>query len=402
MSGVVRVVGLGMGPQDLTPRQRTVISEAQVLAGGQRLLDQFPGHSGQRLVLRSDLASWLDQVAQAASEREVVVLASGDPLFFGVGRSLLEKLGPEAVEILPNLTALQAAFALLKEPWQDVRVVSLHGDRDWGALWWALPGGERVAVFSDPRSTPGAMARALLERDQIHWEMVVLENLGGPDQRVVGRSLEQAAAGGFAPLNLVVLRRRAWPRPVILGAPEEAYQHQRGLITKSEVRAAILAGLELRPGQTLWDLGAGCGSVGLEAGLLLSGGRVVALEMSPERVADIKANRRLFGASWLEVIQGQAPRALGALPDPDRVFIGGAGADLAAVATAAAGRLPAGGVLLASVIRLESLHLAQKAMRAAGLAVEVSQVAVCRSAPLAGSLQLKPLNPVWLVKGRKA
>ena len=193
MSNVVRVVGMGMGPQDLTPRQREVIEAAQVLAGGQRLLGQFPGHAGQRLPLRADLASWLDQVALAASEREVVVLASGDPLFFGVGRSLLERLGPEGVEILPNLTALQAAFALLKEPWQDARVVSLHGDRDWRALWWALPGAERVAVFSDPRNTPGALARALLERDQIHWEVLVLENLGGPDQRVTACS---PGAGG--------------------------------------------------------------------------------------------------------------------------------------------------------------------------------------------------------------
>jgi precorrin-6Y C5,15-methyltransferase (decarboxylating) len=401
MSHPVKLVGLGVGPRDLTLGQREVIADAQLLAGGERQLAMFPQAADRRLPLSSNLDSWLDQVARAATEQQVVVLASGDPLFYGIGRRLLERLGPDAVEILPNLTSVQAAFALLKEPWQDARVVSLHGGRDWRDLWWSLAGSRRVAVFSDPSNTPAKIAQALLERDQAHWSLAVLENLGGSSQKVSECGLDEATEREFSPLNLVVLKRTAWPQLLGLGLPEEAFQHQRGMITKSEVRTAVLAGLELRPGQTLWDLGAGCGSVGLEAGLLLTGGRVVALEMNPQRVADIRANRARFGAAWLEVIQDRAPKGLEALPDPDRVFLGGGGASLAEVVPLAAQRLSPGGVMLASVVRLHSLNLAMEAMTAAGLELEVSQMAVSRGAELAGSFQLKALNPVWLVKGRK-
>jgi precorrin-6Y C5,15-methyltransferase (decarboxylating) len=401
----VQVVGMGSGPKDLTSAQAELIAQAQVLAGGMRLLEMFAALQVPRLPLAYNLDSWLDEVAEAAQARRVVVLASGDPGFYGVAAKVVERLGPANVVIHPGLTTVQTAFARLKEPWQDVRVVSLHG-RDQGsgeaALWPALAQATRVAVYTDPAHTPDAIARLLLERGQDCWRLAVLEDLGAACERVGEYALAETAGMSFSALNLAVLKRQAWPEPLRLGLPEEAYERRGGLITKTETRVLALAKLELGPGLTLWDLGAGSGSLGLEATLLTPGGRVVTVERAPERAAQIKANRRRFGAASLEVVEAALPGAMASLPDPDRVFVGGGGAALEEIILEAGRRLPAGGVLVAAVVMLTSLEAAQRALALAGLEAEVTQAQISRSAPLAEGLYMKALNPVWLVKGVKS
>lgn len=397
----IQVIGVGMGLDDLPAKSLRAIEQAQVLAGGRRLLDMFPQHLGQRLVLEGRLEPWLRELARLAQDQRVAVLASGDPGFFGIAQRLLQHLGPEALVMHPNVTSVQAAFARLKEPWQEAAVVSLHG-RGLATLPPALAGRERVAVFTDPTNTPAAVARLLLERGQDCWRMWVLEDMGGPDERLGQYSLEQAAAAQFAPLNLVVLGRQAGPALLRLGLPEEAYQHQAGLITKAEVRAVVLSKLELGPGLTLWDLGAGCGSLGLEASLLLAGGSIVAVERDPDRVAMIEANRRRLGVANLEVVRAELPQGLQDLADPDRVFIGGGGAALGDIINSALGRLRPSGVLVVAAVRLEALEDARAALAQAGLAAEVTQVQISRGAPLGGGSFLKALNPVWLIKGSRA
>lgn len=395
----IQVIGVGMGLEDMPAKSLRLVEQAQVLAGGRRLLEMFPRHLGQRLVLEGPLEPWLEQVVRLAQEQPVAMLASGDPGFYGIAQRLVEKFGPQALEIHPNVTTVQAAFARLKQPWQEARVVSLHG-RGIGGLLPALAGQERLAVFTDPHNTPAALARLLLERGQEGcWRLWVLEDLGSPQERVGQYSLEQAASGKFSPLNLVVLERQAWPRRLSLGLPEEAFEHQAGLITKAEARVVALAKLELAPELTLWDMGAGCGSLGLEASLLLPGGQVVAVERDPKRVEQIAANRRRFGVANLEVVRADLPQGLEALPDPDRVFIGGGGAALAAIITAALRRLQPGGVLVVAAVRLEALENARRVLAQEGLTPEVTQVQVSRGAPLGGGSYLKALNPLWLIKG---
>jgi precorrin-6Y C5,15-methyltransferase (decarboxylating) len=394
----IQVIGVGMGLEDIPARSLQLVEQAQVLAGGRRLLELFPRHLGQRLVLEGRLESWLEQLCRLAQEQAVAVLASGDPGFYGIAQRLVERLGPQAVVIHPNITTVQAAFARLKEPWQEARVVSLHG-RGLKDLLPALAGRERVAVFTDPLNTPAALARLLLERGQDCWRLCVLEDLGSPGERLGEYSLEQAASGQFSPLNLVVLKRLSWPQRLSLGLAEEAYEHQAGLITKAEVRAVALAKLELAQDMTLWDLGAGCGSLGLEASLLLPGGQIVSVEREPKRVAMIEANRRRFGVANLEVARAELPLGLDELPSPDRVFIGGGGGQLGAIISAARRRLSPGGVMVVAAVRLEALETARRVMAQEGLSPEVTQVQVSRGAPLGGGSFLKALNPVWLIKG---
>jgi len=186
-----------------------------------------------------------------------------------------------------------------------------------------------------------------------------------------------------------------------LGLQEEALEHQRGLITKAEVRAVVLAKLELYPGLVLWDLGAGCGSVGLEASLLMPGGAIIAVEQDPERAGQIRANREKFAAKNLEVVCGRAPECLANLPTPQRVFIGGGGKDLGDILKIALARLDRGGKVVLTAALLETLETARTVLSNAGWETEVVQLQVSRSQPLGDGTYMQALNPVWIVTAYK-
>ncbi len=399
----VQVVGLGMSPEDLTPRTREIIREAQVLVGGRRLLDYFPEHRGMKIPLGKDPEGTLRQLPPLAETRRVVVLASGDPNFYGVGPLVVGVLGAEQVVIHPNLTAIQTACARLRMPWQDATVISLHG-RSWEPLAAALGKPGPLLIYTDPAHPPGEIARFLLDRGLAQARFCVLEDLGQATERVTWLSLAEAQEQDFSPLNLVVVMPEPGEvspvRPQLhLGLPEAALAHQAGLITKAEVRAVVLAKLALGPGQVLWDVGAGCGSVGLEASLLVPGGKIFAVERHPERAAQIDANRDRFGVANLEVVCGQAPECLADLPAPQRVFVGGGGPDVGAIVQEAMRRLTPEGRVVVTAALLETLETARVALEQAGWEVEVVQLQVSRSRPLAGGTSLQALNPVWIVTG---
>lgn len=407
----VQVVGVGMGPGDLTPRALEIIREAQVLVGGRRLLNYFPDHPARKIVLGKDLDAVLRELPALAADRRVVVLASGDPGFYGVGPRVVEVLGPEQVVIHPNITAVQAASARLKTAWQDAAVLSLHG-RSWEALAAAVRAGGKLIIYTDPEHTPAGIARVLMEQGRGQARLAVLEDLGQPTERLTHLTPPEAAGREFSPLNVVVVsaepegtaaEKKSPPPstrvPLHLGLPEEALAHQGGLITKTEVRAVVLAKLALAPGQVLWDVGAGCGSVGLEASLLMPGGRIFAVEQDSERAAQIEANRDKFGVAALTVVYGQAPEGLAGLPAPQRVFVGGGGADLGAILQAAMSRLGREGRVVLTATLLETMETARQVLEDAGWEMEVIQLQVSRSRPLAQGAYLQALNPVWIITG---
>ncbi|MEW6388209.1 MAG: precorrin-6y C5,15-methyltransferase (decarboxylating) subunit CbiE [Thermodesulfobacteriota bacterium] len=412
----VQVVGLGMSPADLTPQAREIIQEAQVLVGGRRLLSYFPDHPALKISLGKDPEGALREVPALAESRRVVVLASGDPNFYGIGALAVKILGAGQVAIHPNITAVQAAAARLKLSWHDAQVLSLHG-RAWEHLAQALPGAKKLMIYTDPEHTPGAIARFLLERGLSQTRLWILEDLGQDTERVSCFTPAEAQDREFSSLNLVVLLFEAdeigveadltsevfqgRPSPLHLGLPEEALAHQGGLITKAEVRAVVLAKLELYPGQLLWDVGAGCGSVGLEASLLMPGGKIFAIEQDPARAAQITANRDKFGVPNLEVVHGRAPACLAGLPSPQRVFVGGGGPDLGAILQEALRRLDKDGKVVLTASRLETLETAKGVLEQGGWQVEVTQIQVSRSRPLAGGSYLQALNPVWIVTALK-
>lgn len=401
--GTIEVIGLGLGPDDLTPIHRAVIDRAEILVGGRRLLEMFPDAAAEKKAIGRDLEEIIAYIRRRMARRSIVVLASGDPLFYGIGAKLVSAFGPERVTIHPNVSSVAAAFARIKEPWGGVRVLSVHGRDDAGELFRTLAQEGRAAVLTDPGHTPAWLARRVLGKLGAGFRLAVMEALGSASERCGWYSLAEAAAREFREPNVVLLQRTAAAStargPLTLGTPDEEFEHERGLITKSEVRAVALAKLRLSPGLVLWDLGAGCGSVALEASLLLGNGRVVAVEKDPRRIEQIKANARRFGVRRLKVVQAVLPDALKGLPRPDRVFIGGGGRDLAPIISEAVRRLRPGGIVVVNAVLLQNVHAAEAALRRLGFAAETAQVQILRSAPMPWGERLEALNPVWIITG---
>jgi precorrin-6B C5,15-methyltransferase / cobalt-precorrin-6B C5,C15-methyltransferase len=406
----VTVVGIGDdGCKGLSARALEAVMTAQWLVGGERQLAFLPQFRGERLSLKGGLTAALDRVVALADENNVCVLASGDPLFFGVGGLLVDRLGAEHVEVLPQPSALQWAFARVGLRWDDADFLSLHGRAREGFLTRLRSSG-KLALFTDPTNHPAALAAVLLEHGLTGFVAWVCENLGGPDERVRRFAIaELAACADVGPLNVLILVRDdpAWrPPPAIPFLHEDDFAKRipkKGLITKREVRLLSLAALQLRPDSVVWDIGAGSGSVAIEAALLAPRGRVYAVEVDPEGVEICRDNLRTHAVDNVRVVAGRAPEALADLPAPDAVFVGGSQGSLDAIIDAALQRLRPGGRLVVNAITLDNSAEAYQAFQRRNLTPEVTLLQVSRSQPLGKGgdgghryLRFEALNPIQI------
>jgi precorrin-6Y C5,15-methyltransferase (decarboxylating) len=403
----VTIVGIGDdGCAGLTSRAINAVARAQVLVGGERQLAFFPQFEGERIVLRGGMGEALDRVAALADESCVCVLASGDPLFFGVGALVIKRLGAIHVDVIPQPSSVQWAFARAGLAWEDASFVSVHGRSRQGfaARVRAL---SKVAVLTDAESSPARLAALLAEHGDTAWRAWVCEDLAGPGERVRTFAIDElAACTDIGPLNVLLLvRDAAWrPPPVIPFLHEDAFAKRmpkKGLITKREVRVLSLAALELRPASIVWDIGAGSGSVSIEAAILAPRGRVYAVEVDPEGVAICRDNVRAHGTDNVTVIAGRAPEALVGLEDPDAVFIGGSKGSMEEIINVALDRLRPGGRLVANAITLDNVGEAYRALRARRIEPEVTLLSIARGEPLASYMRYEALNPIHIFAATK-
>ena len=395
----IDVVGLHGGAW-FGPMAGDALRRADVLVGAARLQADLPSDlPGERIELFDARYGGLDRVIDLIEERRlagqrVCMLASGDPGFFGIERLLVGRFGP-AVEIHPAPSSIALAFARAKVNWDDAAVVSCHGR----SLDRALPhilNAPKVAVLVSPSCPPEAVGQALVEARACHQHAIIVSRLGQPDESVIRTDLVGLAAGEFDPLSVLVLTSNPTPQEtnavVVWGRPESAFLHRAGMITKPEVRAVALSKLDLFGSGILWDVGAGSGSVGIEAAGLTPGLRVFAIERRADDCARIAANAVRVPVT---VVEGSAPDVYDDLPDPDRVFVGGGG--LPAL-TAAADRLRTGGLVVATFTVVAT---ALEAMTSIGPSAQMVQIQVNRAVPIGpdGEVRLEAENPILIVWG---
>lgn len=404
MNNVI-IIGMGLSAGDLTAGHLERIRSADILVGGRRHLAAFDDLQIPKHEITGRISETIAFIRAHMQDQRIVVLASGDPLLFGIGARLCRELGDGRTTVMPNISSVAAAFARIQVPWDKARIVSLHGRDQMGPLLQALKDPGPVAVLTDDRRTPDWLAARLLAKEIDHVQMAVFEQLGTSAESFAWYSLPQAAQQHFARPNVVILKARGREAEthsgLCFGMDEEFFAHDGGLITKAEVRAVCLARLRLKPGQTLWDLGAGSGAVGIEASLLLGGGRIVAVEQKEARVRQIRANARRFGVYNLDVVQAVLPQGLEGLPVPDRIFIGGGGRHLSRIIVAAAERLQPQGVMVVNTVLLASLQAAVDAMEKSAMTPQVVQVQVSRSKAMPWDRRLVAQNPVWVVAGER-
>ncbi|MER6532492.1 precorrin-6y C5,15-methyltransferase (decarboxylating) subunit CbiE [Streptomyces sp. 900105755] len=400
---MITVVGTGTG----APLPPGVLAGARLVVGGRRHLAAAPVPEDAERVVLGPLAPALDVVERHRDKgHRVVVLASGDPGFFGIVRALAERFGAAALDVRPGVSSVATAFARLGLPWDDAVVVSAHG-RELRTAVHACRAHPKVAVLTGPGAGPAELGAAV-PADRL---LVVASALGDPERERLERvTPAEAAARDWGTAVSVVLcldesRALSAVRTVAGGRAqpagwalaEDEFAHRDSMITKFEVRALALARLGPRLGDLVWDVGAGSGSVAVECARL--GAAVVAVEKAADGVARIAANARAHGV-YVDVVGDMAPDALAGLPDPDAVFVGGGGAELPAIVAACAAR--ARRTVVVALAALDRVPAARAALTGAGFSCDGVLLQSSRLAPLPGDVtRLAAANPVFLLWGTR-
>lgn len=392
MSGWLSIIGIGAdGLAGLSSSARSLIAAAEVLVGGERHLALIPSRRAERLTWRRPLSDTVPEIAAHRGKR-VVVLASGDPLWYGVGVTLLRHFGRDEVIVLPHPSAFNLAAARMNWPLADCSTLTIHGQPIERLALFLTPGA-RLLILSENGETPARVAAFLTTRGWGESEITVLEELASAAERRLNGCAARWSYGRVADLNTLAVTciagGRAQPFSRLAGLPDHAFRHD-GQITKRVVRAATLAALAPLPLELLWDVGAGSGSIAIEW-LRGGGGRAIAIEVDAARATLIAENAALLGVPELAIITGEAPAVMHDLPMPDAIFLGG-GLSTPGVLDAAWQALKPGGRLVANAVTIDGEARLLEWQRAYG--GRLVRIAVAETEPLGSHEAWRAQMPV--------
>ncbi len=389
----LRIVGIGEdGLAGLAAPARALVDDAEVLVGGERHLAMVADHKAEKLTWESPLKATVARLESLRGKR-VTVLASGDPMAYGIGVTLMRRFAHDEVVCLPGVGAFSLACARLGWPLAECRLLTVHG-RPLDLVRAHLTPGNRLLILSEDGTTPAALAELLAEAGFGASPMTVLSHMGGEQEACLTTTAEQGVSDAVPDLNTVAVEvvadagRPLLPR--VPGLPDDAFRHD-GQMTKREVRAATLAMLGPVPGGLLWDVGAGCGSIAIEWMRAADGARAIAVERDGERRAMMAENAALLGTPLLHVVAGSAPEALADLDEPDAVFVGG-GLTTDGLMEHAWNALPPGGRLVANAVTLEGETVLMAWHRDHG--GSMTRLAISRADPVGPYNGWRPLMPV--------
>jgi len=393
MTPWLSIVGLGEdGLPGLAPAARALFDNAEVLIGGARHLDMVPDDGRERLTWPSPLSAIVEEIVRRRGRR-VCVLATGDPMHYGIGVTLAKAVAMDEMVIVPAPSAFSLACARLGWILSEVETLTLHG-RPLALLHPAIQPGARLLLLSNDAATPDQVAELLRARGYGPSRMAVLEHMGGAKERRLDATAEAWQPGRVADFNTIAVDCFPGPDAALLprspGLPDEAFRHD-GQMTKREVRAVTLSALQPVPGQLLWDLGAGSGSVAIEWMRSHPRCRAVAIERHAERIALIAGNAAALGTPGLEIVEGEAPGALDGLEAPDAAFIGG-GLRADGNVETCWDRLKPGGRLVANAVTVEGEQAL--ARWHAELGGELTRIAVSRAGAIGSVTGWRPFMPV--------
>jgi precorrin-6Y C5,15-methyltransferase (decarboxylating) len=393
------IIGIGEdGLDGLAGPARQLIGGAEILVGGDRHLAMLGDDARPRLTWESPLRKTIDRI-KALKGQAVCVLATGDPMSYGIGVTLTREIGMAQCVVLPHQSAFSLACARLGWPLADIDAMTLHG-RPLGLLNQHLRPHARILILSENGETPKHVARILKESGYGNSRITVFERMGGAAEKRhdgVARTWRR----GVKDLNTIAVTCDAGPAAPRLmrtpGLPDELFRHD-GQLTRRDVRAVTLAALSPAPGEILWDVGAGAGSIAIEFLRAEPTARAIAIERNPGRAANIRANGERLGARNLRIVEGAAPEALKGLEKPDVIFIGGGVGD-GKVPRACWRALPSGGRLVANAVSMESEAQLFQFMRRHG--GDMIRIAISHMDDMGGLHAWRGAHPVTQYRGRK-
>lgn len=398
MAKSVKVIGIqDSGKESLLPLHIHYIKQSTMLVGGKRQLAFFPDYDSEKVVIKGGFQSVIEKIQQ--HEGHVVVLASGDPLFFGIGGYLAKKL---EAEIYPSLSSVQLAFSKMKEKWQEAKFLSVHG-RSMKGLAQKIDGEKLVALLTDDVNSPNAIARYLKTFQMNEYQAFVGEDLGGENEKYGFYTLDEMAEGSFHPLNVVILKQIATSPRYSVGIPDEEFSQRKpdkGLITKKEIRVLSIANLRLKEDSVVWDIGTCTGSMAIESARIARNGEVFAIEKNEADLENCYRNMHKFRTDFT-VVHGKAPDRLDEFKDPDAIFIGGTGGNLRQLITYCSNRLKQGGTIVLNAVTIDNFTDAVATFKEVGLKVDIQLIQVSRSKPILHMTRFQALNPIYSITAIK-
>ncbi|MCX7793813.1 MAG: precorrin-6y C5,15-methyltransferase (decarboxylating) subunit CbiE [Thermodesulfovibrionales bacterium] len=429
MAEKIYIIGIGYKPLD--KRAREIIMNSSIILVSSRLYDVFKeydefGAVKERIEVINDVDETIEFIrarlekcwsknkndfrsSDVKNFRAMVLLASGDPMFFGIGRRAVNEFGKEMVEIIPDLSSIQIAFSRIKEPWDDALLMSLHGGTEKKRrlpceiedIPFLLDRYNKIAILTDRENNPAKIASVLKPFSKL--KVCVCERLGYEDERIIEGTPAELEELSYREPNIVLILRgedsEAVPS-ILFGIREDHLSHSKGLITKDEVRAVAIHKLRLPREGILWDIGAGSGSISIESGRLSEGLRIFAVEKDDEQISHILRNKEKFHVRNLEIIKGEAPDVLRGLPFPDRVFIGGSGGRLTEI-IGFIDKLGFSGIMVINATTMETLESALNRLRELNYYLDLTQIQISRLRPLGNKHHLLSQNPVFIITAEK-
>lgn len=394
----IKMIGIGdEGKMSLLPMYEKWIYESEILIGGKRQLSFFPDYRGEQIVIEGGLSALVQRVQEET--KDVVILASGDPLFYGIGSYLSNKI---QIEIYPYLSSVQLAFAKMGEGWQDAYFTSVHG-RSMKGLAQRIDGKEKIAILTDIENSPNKIAQYLLSFGMTEYRAFVSENLGGDNERCRWFNLEDMRDAEFSALNVVILKKTAenpsWP----IGIDDEEFiqrKPDKGLITKKEIRTLSISALRLKEDSIVWDIGTCTGSVAIEAAKIAREGQIFAIEKNEGDLENCKQNLAKFRVD-ATVVHGKAPEGLEMFSDPDAVFIGGTAGGMEAILDICCNRLKDKGRIVLNLVTIENLAEAIAAFKERGFKTDITLAQISRSKPILNLTRFNSLNPIYIITAER-
>ncbi|MGE7913733.1 precorrin-6y C5,15-methyltransferase (decarboxylating) subunit CbiE [Lysinibacillus xylanilyticus] len=390
----MKLIGIGdNGQESLLPQYVQWIEDCEVLVGGERVLEFFPNFTGEKIIIKGGLSTLVERLS--TETRNTVILASGDPLFYGIGGYLAKKLN---VEVYSYMSSVQLAFSKMGESWQDAYVTSIHG-RSMKGLAQRIDGKKKVALLTDAENNPNALARYLKHFGMTEYNAFVAENLQGINEKFGSYSLDELETTDFSPLNVVILKQSSEPKRYTLGIDDEEFSQRKpdkGLITKKEIRVLSLQAMQLQKDSIVWDIGTCTGSMAIEAGKLAPEGQIFAVEKNAPDLENCLQNQQKFRVD-ITAIHSKAPAGLENFPDPDAIFIGGTGGEMVELLQLCCTRLKPNGRIVLNAATIENLYKAVEAFKACGFTVDILQAQLARSKPILDMTRFVPLNPIYII-----
>ncbi|EZP77432.1 precorrin-6y C5,15-methyltransferase subunit CbiE [Parageobacillus genomosp. 1] len=394
----IKLIGIGADGKASLPRlYERWIYESELLVGGERHLAFFPDYQGETLTIRGGLSQLVEQLRHET--KRTVMVASGDPMFYGIGSYLSSKL---PIEVYPTVSSVQWAFAKMGEKWQDAEFISVHG-RSMKGLAQRIDGCEKVALLTDETNSPNAIAKYLLSYGMTEYRAFVGENLGGQDERCRFFELEEMADAEFSPLNVVILQKtKAGPRWPLGIDDDEFLQRkpEKGLITKKEIRVLSISALRLHAKSVVWDIGTCTGSVAIEAAKIAREGAVFAIEKNAHDIEICKENLKKFRVD-ITLVHGKAPEHLDEFADPDAIFIGGTSGAMGPLLDVCCRRLKRNGRIVVNAVTIETLAQAVEGLKQRGFQVDVTLAQISRSKPILELTRFDALNPIYIITAKR-